>query len=119
VLIPDAKIVFAGDLLANSVLPSLGDASTGPWIDSLDTMLAADSDYTFVPGHGNTGDADDLASFRDCLKTLRAWVAMARTEGRSGDEALAMVLPVLRERYGQWEFFEENVRLRPGAASQL
>jgi cyclase len=107
VLIPDAKVVFAGDLLANNVLPSLGDASTGPWIESLDAMLAADSGYAFVPGHGSIGDADDVASFRDYLKTLRARVVMARTEGRSGDEAVGMVVPVLRERYGRWEFFDD------------
>jgi cyclase len=110
VLIPDARVAFAGDLLSNNVLPSLGDASTGPWIESLDALLAEDSDYTFVPGHGSIGDADDVASFRDYLTTLRARVAMARTEGRSGDEAIGMVVPVLRERYGRWEFFEDSAR---------
>ena len=35
VVIPDSKIVFGGDLLFHEMLPTLIDASTRPWIDTL------------------------------------------------------------------------------------
>ncbi len=107
VVIPNSKLAFLGDLFWRGMLPNLIDASTQPWIDSLTTILDGNSsDVTFVPGHGDVGNADDLAAFRTYLVTLRALVADARTEGKSGDALAQVVVPKLRERYGSWEFIE-------------
>jgi cyclase len=51
VLIPDAHVVFAGDLFWRNMLPNMIDASTKPWIATLET-LATNAGYVFVPGHG-------------------------------------------------------------------
>lgn len=110
VLIPDAEVAFAGDLLAHDVLPSLGDASTNQWIDTLDMLLADKPDHIFVPGHGHPGKADDVAAFREYLKTLRALVAEAQATGKSGEALVETVVPVLRRRYGQWEFFDAKAK---------
>src|SRR4030095_7156260 len=67
VLIPDAKIAFLGDLFWRRTLPNLIDASTMPWMDSLDTITKAFPDYTVVPGHGDLARAPDLTEFRDYL----------------------------------------------------
>jgi glyoxylase-like metal-dependent hydrolase (beta-lactamase superfamily II) len=107
VLIPDAKIIFAGDLLWRNVLPNLIDASTQPWIDTLDTLLALNEPgYTFVPGHGDVGSARDIAAFRDYLITLRKLVAEAEAQGKSGDAVAESVMPALKNKYGHWEFSE-------------
>jgi glyoxylase-like metal-dependent hydrolase (beta-lactamase superfamily II) len=107
VLIPDSKIVFAGDLLGRHILPSLGDASTKPWIDTLDTLLATNGPgHVFVPGHGDVANASDVAAFRDYLMTLRALVAEAQAHGKSGDAVVETVMPALRQKYGQWDFSE-------------
>ena len=73
-MIPDSKIVFGGDLLFHDMLPTLIDASTQAWIDTLDLLLARHADYTFVPGHGDVGQAKDVAAFREYLLTLRRLV---------------------------------------------
>ena len=74
VLIPDAKVVFAGDLLWRDMVPTLVDASTEPWIDTLDTLAKNEQGATFVPGHGEVGNAKDLAALREYLVTLRKLV---------------------------------------------
>jgi len=107
VLIPDARIVFAGDLFWRGMLPNLVDASTKPWIDTLDTLLAQNEPgYTFVPGHGDVGSGRDVAAFREYLMTLRTLVAQAEAQGKSGDALAETVMPTLRARYGHWDFIE-------------
>src|SRR5256885_121123 len=78
VLIPDAKVVFAGDLFWRYMLPNLVDASTQPGIDTLDALAKNEPDSTFVPGHGDVGNALDVVAFREYLVTLRKLVADAR-----------------------------------------
>ena len=64
VFVPDAKVAFCGDLLWQGSLPNTIDASTAPWIATLDT-LAKESSYTFVPGHGDVAKAQDVTAFQN------------------------------------------------------
>jgi len=105
-LIPDTKTVFGGDLFWRNTLPNLIDASTKPWIDTLDTLAKNQSGYTFVPGHGDVGNAQDLGAFREYLATLRKLVADSQAQGKSGDALVQAVSPQLAEKYGQWNFFK-------------
>ena len=106
VVIPDSKIVFGGDLLFHNMLPTLIDASTQAWIDTLDLLLAQHADDTFVPGHGEVGHRQDVAAFRDYLMMLRRLVSEAVAQGQAGDAVVAGVMPALKERYGHMEFFD-------------
>ncbi len=106
VLIPDAKVVFAGDLFWSNMLPNLIDASTGPWIDTLDTLTTSYAGATFVPGHGEVGSGKDVAAFREYLATLRKLVADARVQKKSGDALTDSVMQVLSEKYKRWDGFE-------------
>ena len=112
VLIPDAKVAFVGDLFWRNTVPSTIDASTRPWIDTLSTFISDRADFTFVPGHGDVGSAQDVAAFREYLATVRTLVADAQARGRSDGGAVveAMMTP-LKERYGQWNSFTYNARL--------
>jgi glyoxylase-like metal-dependent hydrolase (beta-lactamase superfamily II) len=105
-VVPDSKIVFAGDLLFHDMLPTLVDASTQAWIDTLDLLLARNADYTFVPGHGDVGDRQKVAAFREYLVMLRRLVSEAVARGQSGDAVAAGVMPALKEKYGHMEFFD-------------
>jgi cyclase len=106
VLIPDAKTVFCGDLLWRHNLPNLIDASTKPWVETLDVLTKSEQDYTFVPGHGDVGNAQDVAAFREYLATLRKLISDAQAQGKSGDALADTVMPALAEKYGQWDFFK-------------
>jgi glyoxylase-like metal-dependent hydrolase (beta-lactamase superfamily II) len=110
VLIPDAKVVFAGDLLWRDIVPTLDDASTEPWIDTLDRLATSEAGATFVPGHGEVGRVGDVVGLRDYLVTLRKLVSDAQAAGMSGEALADVVMPELSDRYHRWIGFEYAVR---------
>ena len=112
VFVPDARVVFCGDMLWKDHIPNLIDASTGAWIESLDAMQkdAMQKDYgpsTWVPGHGGIANANDVLVFRKYLADLRAGVRREQASGKSGDALVQALLPGLQANYGKWGFFSD------------
>ena len=110
VLIPDASVIFTGDLLWCKTLPNLIDASTSPWIDTLDTLAKNEADSTFVPGHGDVAHVQDVEAFREYLATLRKLVSDAQAMGMSGEALADAVMPALRDKYNRWDSFKDLAR---------
>lgn len=106
VFVPDANVIFCGDLFWKHTLPNLIDASTKPWIESLDAMLSRHPDATFVPGHGEVGKVQDVRDFRDYLVALREAVGQAQSAGKSGDVLTEDVLAKLQPKYADWDAFK-------------
>ena len=106
VYVPDANVVFTGDLGWNQRIPNLIDATTSAWIETLDKMIAAHPDATFIPGHGDVASAQDLRTFRDYMAALRASVQKAQSAGQSGDALTQVVMADLKPKYGAWPGFE-------------
>jgi glyoxylase-like metal-dependent hydrolase (beta-lactamase superfamily II) len=107
VWIPDAHVVFCGDMLWKEHVPNLIDASTKEWIESLQAMRAAYGPATFVPGHGDVAEERDLATFQKYLEDLRAGVRREQAAGKSGDALIEALLPGLKSSYGKWGFFSD------------
>ncbi|HKV23393.1 MAG TPA: MBL fold metallo-hydrolase [Candidatus Acidoferrum sp.] len=106
VSIPDADVVFCGDLFWNHTLPNLIDASTEKWIAS-DHKLAEESPGgTFVPGHGEVGTAADVTALAGYITDLRAALAQPVKDGLQDDALANAVLPKLKEKYGDWNYFD-------------
>ncbi len=106
VLIPDARVAFAGDLFWRNLAPNMINGSTKPWIATLDSMITNGAGFTFVPGHGDVGTVQDVTAFRDYLATLLKLVTEARAQGKTGNALSEAVMPVLAKTYGQWEYFK-------------
>jgi cyclase len=106
VMVPDAKVVFAGDLFWRNFVPNMVNASTKPWIETLDAIVQKGVGFTFVPGHGDVGSAQDVTAFRDYLASLYKLVAEARGQGKTDTALSDAVLPALAAKYGQWEYFK-------------
>jgi len=74
---PALRTVHTGDLFVNSapgdkhdpVVDYNAGASVGDWPGTLDGALALDFD-TVIPGHGPLGKKEDVARFRDNMRTL-------------------------------------------------
>lgn len=102
--VPDAKVLFAGDMLWRKVAPNLIDGSVRQW-------TATNADFAampgaartkYVPGHGDVADVKGVREFRAYLLDLRRMVGDGRKAGLK-DEALARsVAPKLRARYPDW-----------------
>lgn len=106
VSVPDAKVVFCGDLFWRKTLPNLIDASTDKWVATLAKVIAAAPQATFVPGHGDVGNASDVQDFSGYLSALREMTAQPVKDGLVGDALVNAVLPKVEQKYGGWNFFK-------------
>ena len=110
VIVPDADVVFGGDLVWQKHLPNLIDASTAPWIRTLDKLLRDHPKATFVSGHGDVAAASDVKDFRDYIQALREDVAKAQGTGKTGQELTDNVEAELKPKYGDWGFYKNFVK---------
>lgn len=100
--IPDANVVFTGDMGWRKTLPNLVDATVNDWIPSLDKLLADYPTARFVPGHGEVASAEDMREFRDYLADLRSRVQQSITEKLTLDQAKQRL--TLPEKYKGFAF---------------
>jgi cyclase len=120
VSIPDAGIVFCGDLFWRKTLPNLIDATTTAWLRTLSEIRAIPSPSAangpnphaviFVPGHGGVGDATDVQDFQKYLEFLRSTTQKALDNDKAGDDLVNAVMPQLTQSYGSWDFFKDFSR---------
>lgn len=104
VLVPDAKVMFAGDLVENRFFPIVfGDVADGPaWIDVLERLGRIGAEIV-VPGHGEVGGPELIGAFRDYLIDVRDAVAGRVARGEDVEQVAAELAPEVRERYADWE----------------
>ena len=100
--VPDANVVFTGDLGWSRTLPNLVDATVNDWIPTLDQILKQYPSAKYVPGHGNVADASDIRIFRDYLDDLRARVRQGIANGLTVDQAKKEL--TLPEKYKSFAF---------------
>ena len=106
VVVPDADVVFAGDLFWNHSLPNLIDADTAAQIHT-NVVFLHDYPYAaFVPGHGEVGHAADVSAFHDYLAALRQAITTAQGKGEQGVLLQQSVLTELKSSYGGWNYFD-------------
>jgi cyclase len=85
--VPDANVVFTGDLGWSKTLPNLVDATVNDWIPTLDKILSQYPTAKFIPGHGNVAEAAEIKDFRDYLDDLRSRVKQGIADGLTVDQA--------------------------------
>jgi glyoxylase-like metal-dependent hydrolase (beta-lactamase superfamily II) len=85
--VPDANVVFMGDLGWSKTLPNLVDATVNDWVPTLDRILKDHPASKYVPGHGPVAEASDIKDFRDYLDDLRARVKQGIETGLTIDQA--------------------------------
>jgi glyoxylase-like metal-dependent hydrolase (beta-lactamase superfamily II) len=75
IVVPDADVLFAGDLLEEGAPPSFGDSFPLEWPATVDQLLPL-ATGAVVPGHGAIGDRafveDQLAAFRRLTELARS-----------------------------------------------
>ena len=103
-------VVFGGDIVWHKHLPNLIDASTEPWIATLDAVIAKHPAALFVSGHGGVATAADVKDFRNYLDALRKSVARAQAAGKTGDDLVAAITSELVPTYGTWGFYKYFIK---------
>ena len=102
VSVPDAGVVFAGDMFWNKTMPNLVDGTTDLWIASLGRMAEQFPTSVFVPGHGPVGTRDDIVAFQRYLVDLRKGVAAAQAASLEGANLVEQVTKQLTPGYMDW-----------------
>lgn len=116
VSIPDAHVLFCGDILWNHVSPNMIDGTVSDWTATLDSMQAAGdaAQTTFVPGHGDVADVKDVAALAGYFRDLAALVRKERAEGLSGDALVKAAMPAFSSEYAGWPAFAHFAPLQLG-----
>lgn len=86
VAVPDAGVVFAGDLVEQGAPPDLEDAVVPEWPATLDALLAL-RPHTVVPGHGDPVGPAFVAGQRAELADVAALYAAVAAGALSAAEA--------------------------------
>ena len=100
--LPDANVVFTGDMGWSKTLPNLVDATVVDWIASLDEILKRYPTAKFIPGHGEVATAAEMRDFRDYLDDLRSRVKQAIADGLTIEQAKEQLK--LPEKYKSFAF---------------
>lgn len=110
IFVPDAKVLFAGDLLWRKVPPNLIDGSVKEWAATDDEFahMADAAHINYVPGHGDVAGVADVREFRAYLLDLRRLVSEGRKAGLKNDALANSVLPKLRALHPDWTISERS-----------
>jgi glyoxylase-like metal-dependent hydrolase (beta-lactamase superfamily II) len=84
--VPDAGVVFAGDILFVGGMPIMWAGPMSNWIAACDTILSFDPE-TVVPGHGPVVGQDGVRRCREILETLHGEAKKRHEAGMSAPEA--------------------------------
>jgi len=100
--VPDAGVVFAGDLLFVGSTPILWHGPLENWIAAMDRLLALDAD-AYVPGHGPLCGPDEIRE----LRAYWVWLEQAgREQHARGAGPLEAARRLVRDpefvRWGDW-----------------
>ncbi len=87
--IPDAKVLFAGDILFNQKFPYIADGSLKKWQQTLVYLTEKYGDATFVPGHGKVSDKTSVVALKSYLDELESMALKWKKLGLSEEEAVA------------------------------
>lgn len=113
VIVPDAQVIFTGDLLEQSAPPAMGpDCFLKEWPSALDGVLGlVREDTLLVPGHGDPVDRVFAFTQRAEISAVYGQVEYLIGQGVKAEDALAA---------GDWPFDDDTIAgVLPIAYAQL
>jgi glyoxylase-like metal-dependent hydrolase (beta-lactamase superfamily II) len=107
--VPDAKVIFMGDLLFYGLHSWLGDSDLDGWLRALDTIDALEPEIV-VPGHGPLATPAAFDLLRDYIPDMRALVDGLVEAGASAEEVAAVEVPAKYADLDEPDLFHRNVQ---------
>ncbi|AVZ39255.1 MULTISPECIES: MBL fold metallo-hydrolase [unclassified Dietzia] len=84
--LPQDGVIFTGDIVCESSLPSFQDCRLWDWFDAIDAVESYDFDV-LVPGHGEVTDRSAVERYRQWGRDVAGEVAAAIDAGRTLEQA--------------------------------
>ena len=82
--VPDADVLFTGDILFHQRIPFISDGNIQKWQDSLSRLIATYPNARLLPGHGSVTDRTGLETlksyFDDLEKLALTWKEQSLTQ---------------------------------------
>ena len=85
VYLPEDRILIAGDILVNTMIPSFRDAHVATWITTLQEITKLDP-VTIVPGHGPLMKTADVKKLHSLISTLYSGIETGYKDGLMDSE---------------------------------
>ena len=85
VLLPDDKVLIAGDVLVNRIVPTLQDGFLKNWIRTLEEIEHLGA-VQFVPGHGDLMTRGDVAALRSAMLRFYTGVKEGYRSGQNEEK---------------------------------
>ena len=104
--LPQYRILFAGDVFFNYVVPFGQNAHITKWLEAVDTINKMDVE-TIVPGHGPIGNKKELADMAQYYVILRREVRKRFDAGMTPGRAIA---DITMGKYDNWIGPEQIIR---------
>ena len=95
-------VVFAGDLAPRGRFPSFSQVSSRAAFVKAMARVEGLTPKVIVPSHGPYGDASVFPPLRTMLDQAAARVASLKSEGKSVDEVVKVLVPELKALYPTW-----------------
>lgn len=104
VFVPDAGVIFLGDLVENRFIPILPDqdAHGAQWIE-VTRKIEALKPKIVVPGHGELAGPELIGAVREYLERVQSAVDERVKQGRSQEEITRELTPRLKAQYATWD----------------
>lgn len=111
VYVPDADIIFTGDIVFNERIPYVADGNIRQWQASLSQLLSQHADAKIVPGHGQVSDRQALLAQKAYFDNLEELALGWKKAGLSQEQALkqAQKLPVQYSNYRFQALYPSNL----------
>jgi len=101
--VPDAKVLFTGDILFNQRIPFVGDGDIQAWQGTLYRLISTYPEAKVVPGHGEVGDRTSLQELQRYFNDLEKLALSWKARGLSKEQAIAQSINV-PEAYKAYKF---------------
>ncbi len=90
IYLPDDRVLFAGDLVFNTRIPTLGNGDIDGWIEALEYIRDLDANY-IIGGHGDRVDSKSYEMTLEYFRELRDGVRDAIDDGLDITETIDRV----------------------------
>ena len=110
--VPDADVLFAGDILFNQRFPYIADGNIKKWQATLTNLMQEYPNTKIVPGHGEIGDRSNLMSLKSYLTELeylaRGWKRNSLSESAAIESASE--IPATYQNYKFKGLYPSNLK---------
>lgn len=94
VYIPDADVLFTGDILFYQRFPYMADGDLQQWRETLTQLISRHPETRIVPGHGSITDKSGLESLKQYLDYLYQLAVTWKEKSLTPEQAIASATPI-------------------------